>query len=94
MIHRQPFIRNFNDYLTLVRANLTRVTSKLNSKTVPVLPSLDLFLIFPFHFLAFPVHPTGFSVCFFTGFLAIFILLSSHKFLSGGWRRVQTCPNG
>ena len=50
-------------------------TSKFDSKTVPVLPSL----IFPFHLLPSPVHPTGFSFRFFHGFLAIFILLSSNR---------------
>ena len=53
------------------------LTSKLNSKTVE-LPSLDpSSLIFPFHLLPSPVHPTGFSFCIFPGFLAIFILMSS-----------------
>ena len=46
--------------------------AKLNSKTVPVFS----FLIFPFHLLPSPVHPTGFSFCFFPGFLAIFIVVS------------------
>ena len=35
--------------------------NKLNSMTVPVLPSLDPSLIFPFHLLPSPVHPAGFS---------------------------------
>ena len=56
------------------------LTSKLNSKTVPVLLSLDPSLIFPFHLLPFPVHPTGFSICFFPGFLAIFILSLTIQF--------------
>merc|ERR1719154_450452 len=52
--------------------------SKLNSNTVSVLPSLDPSLIFPFLLLTSPAaHPTGFSFCFFPGFLAIFTLLSS-----------------
>ena len=55
------------------------LTSKLNSKTVPVLLSLDPSLIFPFHLLPSPVHPTGFSFCFFPGFLVIFIILSSNN---------------
>ena len=54
-------------------------TSKLNSKTVLVLPSLDRFIILPFHLSPSPVHPTRFSFCFFPGFLAIFILLSSNN---------------
>jgi len=68
------------------KGHLTRVTSqgsphkghltyKLNSKTVPVIPSL----IFPFHILPYPVHPTGFFFCFFPGLLTIFILLSSNN---------------
>ena len=36
-------------------------------------------LIFPFHILPSPVNPTGFSLCFFLGFLAIFILFSSNN---------------
>ena len=56
-------------------------TSKLNSKPVIVLLSRDLSLIFPFHILPSPVHPTGFSFCFFPDFLAIFILsLNSIKY--------------
>ena len=35
--------------------------------------------MFPFHLLPYPVHPTRFSLCFFPGFLAIFILLSSRQ---------------
>ena len=34
-------------------------------------------LLFPFHLLPSPVHRTGFCFCFFSGFLAIFILLST-----------------
>ena len=45
------------------------LTSKLNSKTVPVLPSLKYSRIFPFHLLPSPVHPTRFSSCFFPGCL-------------------------
>ena len=44
--------------VTLVRANLTRVTSKLNFKTVSVLPSPALSLIFPFYLLPSPVQLT------------------------------------
>ena len=58
--------------LTLVRVNLTRFPFKLNSTMVTNLPSL----IFPFNLLPSPVHATGFSFCFFPGFLVIFILLS------------------
>ena len=36
-------------------------------------------LIFPFHLLPTPVHPTRFSFCFFPGFLAIFILSSNNN---------------
>ena len=52
-------------------------TSKLNSETVSVLPFLHPFLIFLFHLLPSPVHPTGFSFYFLPSLLAIFILLSS-----------------
>ena len=51
----------------------------LTSKTVPVLPSLDPSLMYPFHLLPSPVHPTGFLFYIFPGFLAIFILLSSNN---------------
>ena len=53
----------------------------LTSKTVPVLPSLDPSILFPFYLLPSPVHPTRFSFCFFPGFFAIFILLSSNNIL-------------
>ena len=43
---------------------------------VLVLHSLDHTLIFPSHLIPSPVHPTGFSFCFFPGFLAIFIMFS------------------
>ena len=36
-------------------------------------------LLFPSHLSPSPVHPTGFSFCFFTGFLAFFTLLSSNN---------------
>ena len=49
------------------------LTSKLNFKTVHVLRSL----IFYFHPIPSPVHSIRFSCCFFPGFFAIFILLSS-----------------
>ena len=49
--------------------------SHLNSKTVPILPSLDHSLIFFIHLLYFLVYSIRFSFCFFPGFLAIFILL-------------------
>ena len=68
---------------TLVRANLTRVTSPSNStpKTDPVLHSLYPSLVFTFHLLPSPVHPTGFYFCFFffSDFFAIIILLSSNN---------------
>ena len=54
-------------------------TNSLNSKTVPVLPSVNPSLIFPFHLLPSLVHPIGFSFYSFPGFLAIFILLSSNN---------------
>ena len=55
----------------------TFLTSKLNSKTVPVLPSLNPFLIF--HLLLYPEHLTVFSFHIFPGVLAIFISSSSNK---------------
>ena len=55
------------------------VLSKLNSETVPVSPSFDSSLIFPFHILPSTVHHTGFFICFFPGFLAIFIMSSSNN---------------
>ena len=55
------------------------LTSKLNFKTVPVLPSLDPSLTFPYHLLSSSMHPTGFFFCFFPGFFAIFILLPSNN---------------
>ena len=58
------------------------LTSKLNFKTVLVIPSLDPSLIFPFHLLPSPTYPTGFSFCFFPGFLAIFNSLSLNNNIS------------
>ena len=57
--------------------SLLNVSLQLSFKTVPVLPSLHHSLIFPFHLLPSPVHPTGFFFCFFPGFLVIYTLLSS-----------------
>ena len=37
------------------------LTYKLNSKKVPVIPYFDPSLIFPYHLLPAPMHPTGFS---------------------------------
>ena len=45
-------------------------------QAIPVLSSLYPFLI-NFSSLPSPVHSTGFSLCFFPGFLAIFALMSS-----------------
>ena len=53
--------------------------SILNFKTIPIVPSLNPSLIFPFHLLSSPVHPIVFSFYFFPGLLAIFILLSSNN---------------
>ena len=44
---------------------------------VSVLSSLYPSPIFPLHLLPSPVHPTGFSFCYISVFLAIFILLPS-----------------
>ena len=80
-----------------LRANLTRLIlhlgSKLNSKTAPVLPSFHPSLIFIFHLLPSLVHPIGFCFCFFSGFLAIFILLSSNNNNNANCARIlsQNC---
>ena len=62
---RLPWVSNVSRCSSLVRilhggADKGQLTSKLNSEMVPVLPSL----IFPFHLVPFPVHPTGFSFYF------------------------------
>ena len=57
------------DLFTIHQVFRYHLTSKLNSKIVPVLPSLDLSPTFPFHILLSQVHPTGFFFCFFPGFL-------------------------
>ena len=49
------------------------LTSKLKYKWFPSI-LLCTHLIFPFHILPSPVYPTGFSFCFFPGFLTIFTL--------------------
>ena len=38
------------------------ITSKINFKMVPVLASFNPSLLFPFHSLPAPVHPTEFSL--------------------------------
>ena len=53
---------------------------KLNSKTVPILPTIDPSLIFSFQILPSPVHLTGYSFCFFR---AIFIMFSSNNNFCG-----------
>ena len=60
---------------TVLRANLTRVTSPPNS-TPRRFPSYFLctLLLFHFHLLPSPVHPTGFSFHIFPCVLAIFVL--------------------
>ena len=60
----------------------------LNFKTVPVLLSV----IFPFHFVSFPVHPTGFSFCCFTGFLAISYLVIEQQLYCRNVQRVSCRP--
>ena len=54
----------------------------ITSKTVLVLPSHDTSLIFPFHILPSPVHPTVFSFYIFHGFLS---LSSSNNILYLWW---------
>ena len=56
----------------------SHLASKLKSKTVPVLPSLNSSHIY-LHLLHYPVHPTGFSFDIFLDFLVILILLSSNN---------------
>ena len=51
----------------------------LISEMIPVLSSLGPSLIYPCHLLPSPVQPTRFSFCSFSGFLAIFIMLSSNN---------------
>ena len=63
----------WDDVIRVLSSDKGHLTSKQNSMTVPVLLSL----IFPFILSPSPGHPTGFSFCIFSGFLAIFILLSS-----------------
>ena len=70
-------------------ASKGHLTSNLNSKTVPVLSSLNPSLIFPFHHLPSPVHPTGFTFRVFPGFLVIFTLSSSNN--NNNNRQVFTC---
>ena len=52
------------------------LTSKLKYMRFPSY-LLCALLLFHFHLLPFPVHPTGFSFCFFPGFLIIFTLLTT-----------------
>ena len=60
--------------LLLFTENLMRANSKLTSTPNSTLLT---FSYISFSYFTSPVHPTGFSFCFFPGFLAIFILLSS-----------------
>ena len=55
------------------------LTSKLNSKLVPVLPSLDPRSYISFLSFTFPGALYRIFLCFFLSFLAIFILLSSNN---------------
>ena len=75
--HNQTVI-SWQACLFMVYLYVELITSKLDSKTVPVLPSLM------FHFdLLLPsmVHHIGFSLHFFPGFHTIFISLSSNNIL-------------
>ena len=54
------------------------LTSKPNYKRY-LFYLLCTLLLFIFHILPSPVHTTGFSFCFFPGFLAIIILFSSQQ---------------
>ena len=66
----------------------------LNSKMVPVLPSLNPSLIFIFPLLPSPLYPTGFSFYIFPGSLTIFILLSFNNIRSPKRQivRGEKCP--
>ena len=82
VISRICDIRKTNEfgwsYVTLLLCDPTSqglgLNFKLNCKTVPVLPSL-IFL----HLLPSAVNPAGYSFCFYSGFLDIFVLLSSYN---------------
>ena len=54
------------------------LASKLKYRRFPSY-LLSTLLLFPFHLLPSPVHPTGFSFWFFPGFLAMFTLMSSNN---------------
>ena len=60
------------------QSHMGYLTSKLNYRRFPSYLLCTL-LLFPFHILPSPVHPIGFSFCFFPGLLAIFTLLSSNN---------------
>ena len=60
------------------------LTSKLKYKRFPSY-LLCTFLLFSFHLLPSPMHPIRFSFCFFPGFLAIFMLLSSNSNIISFW---------
>ena len=69
-------VRHLADWLaTLPRSQY--LTYKLKYRRLPFY--LCTLLLFPFHLLPYPVHPTEFSFCFFPGFLVIFTLLSSNN---------------
>ena len=74
---RRGILLSNSHYHEQLSQTLIRITSSSNStsRRFPFLPSL----IFPLHLLPSPVHLTGFSFCFYPGFLAIFILLSSNS---------------
>ena len=69
---------------------LTRVTTSPPNETLPVLLYLQSSLIFPFLLLHSPVHPTRFSFCISSGFLLIFILLSSKNNIRESERNFET----
>ena len=64
---------------TLSHQHLSHLSSKPNFQKVSVLPSHEPSLLFPFHLLSYPTHPTVFSFYIFPGFLAISILLTSNN---------------
>ena len=71
--------KNFNLLRNVGVGNTSSPNSTPRRFPSCLLLTLLLYAFFYFHFLPSMGHPTGFSFCFFFGFLAIFILLSSNN---------------
>ena len=54
---------------------------------------LSYLLLLPSHLSPSPVHPTGFSLCFFPCFFAIFTLLSSNSNVNDTLKRARKIMN-